>query len=127
MSRNKSIYYLLCNKSIIVNLYKLHFLFFHFSFQTNKRVFHSPTFPSLQPNIHEEKLNIFYLPTNFSSSYFSTLPTKRTWNFFSFLFVVKRERDKRQRERRALVSCHHAKMRCYWLMVHPTLQLTPIL
>ena len=66
MSTNKSISYLLYNKYIIVNLYKLNFLSFHFSFQPNKRVFHPPTFPSLQPNTHEGKLNIFYPPT-FSS------------------------------------------------------------
>ena len=72
MSTNKYISYLLCNKGIIVNLYKLHFPSSHFSFQPNKRVFHPPTFSSLQPNTHEEKLNIFhpfsilllfYLPT----------------------------------------------------------------
>ena len=80
MSTNKSISYLLCNKSIIVNLYKLHFLSFHFSFQPNKRVFYPPTFPSLQPNTHERKLNIFYPPTNFPSSHFSTPPTKWTLN-----------------------------------------------
>ena len=50
MSTNKSISYILCNKDIIVNLYKLHFPSFHFSFQPNKRVFHSLTFPSLKPN-----------------------------------------------------------------------------
>ena len=63
MSTNKSISYLLCNKGIIVNLYKLHFLSSHFSFQPNKRVFRPPTFPSLQPNTHEGKLNIFHPPT----------------------------------------------------------------
>ena len=68
MSTNKFISYLLCNKCIIVNLYKLHFLSSHFSFQPNKKVFHSPTFPSLQPNTHEGKLNIFYPPT-FPSSH----------------------------------------------------------
>ena len=68
MSTNKSISYLLFNKGRIVNLYKLHFLSFHFSFQPNKRVFNSPTFPSLQPNTHEGKLNIFYPPT-FPSSH----------------------------------------------------------
>ena len=83
MSTNKSISYLLCNKGIIVNLYKLHFLSSHFSFQPNKRVFHSPIFPSLQPNTHEGKLNIFHPPTfsfshDFSSTRFSTLSTKRT-------------------------------------------------
>ena len=83
MSTNKSISYILCNKGIIVNLYKLHFSSFHFSLQPNKRVFHSPTFPPLQPNTQEEKLNIFYLPIfpsshNFPSSHFSTPPSKRT-------------------------------------------------
>ena len=77
MSTNKSISYLLCNKGIIVNLYKLLFLSSHFSFQPNKRVFHPPTFPSLQPNTHKGKLNIFHPPT-FPSSHFSSPPTKRT-------------------------------------------------
>ena len=83
MSINKSIFYELCNKDIMVNLYKLLFLSFHFFFQLNKRVFHAPTFPSFQPNTHEEKLNIFHPPTfpsshNFPPFHFSTLPTKRT-------------------------------------------------
>ena len=80
MSISKSISYLLCNKGIIVNLYKLHFLSSHFSFQPNKRVFHSPTFPSLQPNTHKGKLNNFYPPTNFPSFHFSIPPTKQTLN-----------------------------------------------
>ena len=86
MNTNKSISYLLCNKGITVNLYKLHFLSSHFSFQPSKRlfnqakiVFHPPSFPSLQPNTHKEKLNIFYPPT-FSSSQFSTPPSKQTLN-----------------------------------------------
>ena len=62
---NKSISYLLCNKGIIVNLYKLFFLSSHFSFQPNKKVFHPCTFPSFQPNTHEGKLNIFHPPTIF--------------------------------------------------------------
>ena len=65
MSTNKSISSILCNKGIIVNLYKLHFLSFHFSFQPNKRVFHPLTFPPLQPNTQERKLNIFYPPIIF--------------------------------------------------------------
>ena len=85
MSINKSISYILCNKGIIINLYKLHFPSFPFFLQPNKRVFHLPTFPLLQPNTQEGKPNIFYPPTfpsshNFSSSYFSTPPTKRTLN-----------------------------------------------
>ena len=36
MSTNKSISYLLCNNGIIVNLYKLHFLSSHFSFNQIK-------------------------------------------------------------------------------------------
>ena len=88
MSTNKSISYILCNKGIIVNLYKLHFLSSHFSFQPNKRVFHPPTFPPLQPNTHEGKLNICHPPT-FPSSHFFTPPTKQTIKqplsfFFSF-------------------------------------------
>ena len=83
MSTNKFISYILCNKGIIVNLYKLHFPSFPFSLQPNKRVFHPPTFPPLQPNTQEGKSNIFYSPTflsspNFSSSYFSTSPSKQT-------------------------------------------------
>ena len=58
MSIKKSISYLLCNKGIRVNLYKLHFLSSHFSFQSNKGVFHPPT--------------------NFPSSQFSTPPSKWT-------------------------------------------------
>ena len=68
MSTNKSIFYLLCNKGIIVNLYKLYFPSFPFSLQPNKRVFYPPTFPSLQPNTQEGKLNVFYPPTIFHSS-----------------------------------------------------------
>ena len=63
MSKNKYIFYLLCNKGIIVNLYKLYFSSFPFSLQPNKRVFHHLTFPSFQPNTQEGKLNIFYPPT----------------------------------------------------------------
>ena len=95
MSANKSILYLLCNKGIIVNLYKPYFLSSHFSFQPNKRVINRLTFPSLQPNTHEGKLNIFYPPTNFPSSHFSTLPTKQT---LTFLHQSMRERE-RERER----------------------------
>ena len=65
MSTNKSIFYILCNKGIIVNLYKLYFSSFHFSLQPNKRVFHPPTFSPLQPNTQERKLNIFHPPTIF--------------------------------------------------------------
>ena len=56
MSTNKSISYILSNKSIIVNLYKLHFPSFPFSLQPNKRVFqpptifYTPTFSLFQPN-----------------------------------------------------------------------------
>ena len=60
---NISISYILCNKNIIVNLYKLHLPFSPFSLQPNKKVFHPPTFPSLQPNTHERKPNLLYPPT----------------------------------------------------------------
>ena len=73
MSTNKSISYLLYNKSIIVNLYKLLFLSSHFSFQPNKRVFYPPTFPSLKPNTHKEKLNIFHPPTFHPTTIFHPL------------------------------------------------------
>ena len=103
MSTNKSISYLLCNKSIIVYLYKLHFLSSYFSFQPNKRVFHPPTFPSLQPNTHEGKLNILHPPTfssshNFLSSHFSTPPTKQTLNFgpFNNILVPYKQKEKSQ-------------------------------
>ena len=76
MSANKFIFYILCNKGIIVNLYKLHFSSFPFSLQPNKKVFHPPTFPPLQLNTQEGKPNIFYPPTNFPSSHFSTPPTR---------------------------------------------------
>ena len=76
MSTNKSISYVLCNKGIIVNLYKLHFSSFHFSFKPNKRVFHPLTFPPLQTNTQEGKINIFHLLT-FPSFHFSTSSTKR--------------------------------------------------
>ena len=51
-----------CYKNdIIVNSYKLHFPSSHFSLQLNKKVFHPPTFPLLQPNTHEENQNFFIL------------------------------------------------------------------
>ena len=83
MSTNKFISYQLCNRGIIVNLYKLHFSSCPFSLQPNKRVFHFSTFSPLQPNTQEGKLNIFHPPTfpsshNFPSSHFFTPPTKRT-------------------------------------------------
>ena len=83
MSTNKSIFYILCNNGIIINLYKLHFPSFPFSLQPNKRVFHLPTFPPFRPNTQEGKPNIFYPPTfpssyNFPSFHFSTSPTKQT-------------------------------------------------
>ena len=77
MSVNISISYILYNKDIIVNLYKLHFPSSHFSLQPKKKVFHPPIFPPLQPNTHEEKPNLFY-PLTFPSSHFSTPPTKQT-------------------------------------------------
>ena len=75
MSVNISISYILHNKDIIVNLSKLHFSSFPFSLQPNKRVFHPPTFPPLQPNTHGGKSNLFYLPT-FPSSHFTLLQPK---------------------------------------------------
>ena len=82
---------LLYNKKIIVYLYKLHFLSSYFFLQPYKKVFHPSTFSPIQPNKHEEKLNlfmlslfilslIFYSFTNFSFSHFFTLPTKLILN-----------------------------------------------
>ena len=97
ISTNKSISCLLCNKGIIVNLYKLYFSFFSFSLQPNKRVFHPPTFPSLQPNTQEGKLNIFHFPTfpsshNFLSFHLSTPLTKQTlsdfYNLIHLIFIL---------------------------------------
>ena len=73
MGTNKSISYILCNKGIIVNLYKLYFSSFSFSLQPNKRVFHSPIFPPLQPNTQKGKLNIFHPPIIFHPPTFSLL------------------------------------------------------
>ena len=57
MSVNISISYILYNKDIIVNLYKLHFSSSHLSLQLNKRVFHPPTFPpSNQTHIRENQI-----------------------------------------------------------------------
>ena len=74
---------LLYNKNIIVNLYKLYFPSSLFSLNQTKRfstlsLFH----PSNQTHMRENQifsiLPLFYPPTNFSSSHFSTPPTKRT-------------------------------------------------
>ena len=70
-SLNPLTFPLLYNKDIKVNLYKLHFSSSLFSLQPNKKVFHPPTFPPLQPKTHEGKSNLFYPPT------FSTPPTKQ--------------------------------------------------
>ena len=68
------------NKDIIVNLYKLDFLFSHFSLQPNKRVFYPPTFQLIQPNTYERKPKFFY-PHNFPSSHYSSPPTKQNLRF----------------------------------------------
>ena len=91
MSTNKFISYILCNKGIIVNLYKLHFSSFYFSLQPNKRVFHFLTFLPLQLNTQEEKINIFHHPT-FSSS-------NQTDPKLNNTFEVGKKKKKRQRSR----------------------------
>ena len=71
MNTNKSISYILCNKGIIVNLYKLHFLSTHFYLQPNKSFplchFSTPTTKYTQGKTKY-----------FLSSYFSTPQTKQT-------------------------------------------------
>ena len=67
MSVNIFISYILYNKNIIVNLYKLYFPTSHFSLQPNKKVFYPPTFPLLQPNTRGKT-------KSFVSSHFSILP-----------------------------------------------------
>ena len=95
MSINKSISYILYNKGIIVNLYKLHFLSFIFSLQSNKRGFHPSTFQSLQPNTQKGKSYILYSPTfpsshNFLFFYFFTPPTEGTLSLRTTeCFIVK--------------------------------------
>ena len=77
MSTNKSISYILCNKSIMFNLYKLHFPSSYIFLQPNKRVFHPPTFSLLQPNTQEGKLNILHPPTIFYPLTFPLLQPNR--------------------------------------------------
>ena len=86
----RKLFLVLCNRGVIVILYKLYFLSFHFSSQPNKWVFHSSTFPHPKPNTQERKLNLFYPPTfiflpHFLFPHFSTISTKWTLrlNFMS--------------------------------------------
>ena len=65
MSTNKSISYLLCNKSIIVNLYKLHFFILTFLFNQTKKNFILPLFhPSNQT--HTRGKTKYFLSSKFS-------------------------------------------------------------
>ena len=75
MSTNKFIFYLLYNKGIIVNLYKLYFPSFPFSLQPNKRVLHPQTFPPSNQT-HKRENQIFL------SSHFSILPQFSILSFF---------------------------------------------
>ena len=71
MSIKKSISYLLCNKGIRVNLYKLYFLSSYF-FLTKQKSF-SPSHFSIPPTKHIQGKTKFFL-----SSHISTPPTKGT-------------------------------------------------
>ena len=51
----------------MINLYQLYFSPSHFLSQPNKNIFHLSTFPPLQSNTNEEKLNFVY-PLTFPSS-----------------------------------------------------------
>ena len=68
MSTKKIISYILCNKGIRINLYKLHFLSFNLSPQPNKRIFHPSHFFTPTTKHIQGKIKIFYHST-FSSSY----------------------------------------------------------
>ena len=57
---NKFIYYILYNMGIRVNLYKLHILSFHFSYQSNKIFFYPSTFSLLQPNTNGGNYIFFF-------------------------------------------------------------------
>ena len=66
MSKNKFISYILCNKGIIVNLYKLYFYFLTFLFSQLKEFFILTLFhPSNQTHFypsnqtHEEKIKYY--------------------------------------------------------------------
>ena len=70
MSKNKYISYLLCNNGILVNLYKLYFLFSYFFFlQLNKRVFYIFVFPTsyffTSTTKHKLGKTKFFLPSYF--------------------------------------------------------------
>ena len=91
-SINKSISYILYNNDIIVNLYKLHFSFFPFSFQPNKRFFHPPTFPPFNQTHKRESqifsiLSLFHFPIIFHSSTFLLLQSIKPFIFCYFSFV----------------------------------------
>ena len=73
------------NKDIWVNLYKLHFLSFHFSPQPNERVFHLSTLPS-PTKYHERKLksilsSYFFSPTLFSIFSLFDSPHQTKWEY----------------------------------------------
>ena len=70
--------YILYNKDIIVNLYKLHFPSSPFSLQPNKKNFHSSNQTYTRENQIFYILPLFHPPINFPSFYFSTPLTKWT-------------------------------------------------
>ena len=74
---------------IIVNSYKLHFPSSHFSLKPNKKIFHLPPFHPFNQTLMRKNQNfsilpIFHPPTNFSSSHFSTPPTKQSLTLILF-------------------------------------------
>ena len=74
MSINKYISYLVCNKGIIVNLYKLNFPSFHFFSQTKQKSF-SPSHFSTPPTKHTRGKTKYFPSSHFSIlPQFSTLP-----------------------------------------------------
>ena len=69
----------------MVNLYQLYFSSFHFLSQLNKKIFHPSTFPPLQSNTNEGKLNLFY---HFTILYPLTFPSSQPNGPLSYFLLI---------------------------------------
>ena len=80
--------FFLSNKDMIVNLYKLYFLSFHFPSQSNKKNFYLSTFHhSNQTQMRKIKFFLFshfFIHSPFLTSHFSTSPIKWTLNLLIY-------------------------------------------